>query len=114
MKKIVSTYLPRTERDYGVVGKKTNFKDVNGNELCVGDMVEFELDFADGTFTEPIIDYCNNDIFIMGVQMLCYHETGTFDEEILSVRKVKDHSELNIGDVLSDGDLKVVYVEETV
>ena len=46
--------------------------------------------------------------------MLCYHETGTFDEEILSVRKVKDHSELNIGDVLSDGDLKVVYVEETV
>lgn len=112
MKKIIGNYSAGMGLNYGVVGKKTNFKDENGNELYVGDIVEFKVE--NWTFTEPIVDYCNGEVFIMGVQIMCDNETGTFDEEILSVRKVKDHSELNIGDVLSDGDLKVVYVEETV
>lgn len=103
--KIVSVV---TGSSYGTVGTKTRFKDVAGNELYVGDLVDFELDF-DGetmTFREPIVEWYGQQ-FIMGVQLRCNGRLGTFDDCILSVKKVQDHSEVTLG-VLEDNYLEVV------
>lgn len=92
--------------DYGTVGTKTHYKDINGKELYVGDLVQFTSPARGELVIEPIVE-CDNKQFIMGIEMYCNDKSGRVSV-VTDIVKVRDHNDLSVSEALSDGDLEVV------
>lgn len=96
--------------NYGTIGKETNYKDVDGTVLHIGDVVEFDFEKEDGNIVKikaPIVNHFDKD-FIMGVEILCNSEDGTFKGGIGTVKKIQDHCDLvNLEGITGDGYLAV-------
>lgn len=77
----------------GDLGTPSPFKDDEGNELYVGDVVE--VSSKEGTNDKKILTFVcleeNGEFFVMGIQASCNSDAGVIDER-WRVKKVRDHT----------------------
>lgn len=91
-------------QDFGIVGKPTQLKDSNKNELFVGDIVGF---YAKNIHFVSFVVSENDNDFIMGIEVDSY----TPDFNGWEVHKVCDHSHLSKGFTLYDSSIIVTEEE---
>lgn len=77
----------------GDLGTTSPFKDDEGHELYVGDVVE--ISSKEGTNDEKHLTFVclgeNGEFFVMGIQSSCNSDAGVIDKK-WRVRKVRDHT----------------------
>jgi len=78
-------YLKHISRDYGIIGEETNYRDVLGRPLVVGDVVETFWGGVSNGLTNIVKD--DDKAFVMGIKSCCNDSTGTIDNwKILKVK----------------------------
>lgn len=88
--KLISSF----NSNYGVCGTKTNYKDVYGNPLFVGDVVE---QFHDNNYYgDAAIVSQEDEPFVMGIRVDCNSKTGKTKNWTLI--KKKSYSDMKPGD----------------
>lgn len=115
MKKLVSIL----GFDYGVVGEKTNYKDINGQPIHIGDIVKVEVDIEGRKVTveEPMVksnvaDSLREKSFIMGIESICNDSTGEIGGETLDIEVIKSYKDLEDDEFISiDNYIRVVSIE---
>lgn len=82
---------------YGYIGEKTNYKDVIGRPLCVGDVVEHFADadhsYGDTVIVKAKLSYMENKekVFVMGIESQCNDKNGTTgDWKIIKKRSFEE------------------------
>lgn len=80
-------------RSLGDLGTPSPFKDEEGHELYVGDVVEISC--KEGTNDEKHLTFVcldkNGEFFVMGIHDYCNSDTSVIDDK-WRVRKVRDHT----------------------
>lgn len=89
-------------KHYGVVGKRTNFKDKNGRPLFVGDVVEIVSKHIKCT---QFVVYKDYEYFVYGILDACNHSDGTFGG--FEVTLLKPYTKIKPGDKVDDIIVKV-------
>lgn len=83
----------------GDLGTTSPFKDDEGHELYVGDVVEISC--KEGTNDKKHLTFVcldkNGEFFVMGIHDCCNSDTGVIDEK-WRVRKVRDHANVLDGE----------------
>ena len=111
--------------DYGVMGTPTKFYDMNGKELWVGDLVTVDVREGDERtgkhwkavpgLTFVVDERSDNPVskgkYIMGMMSACNDKTGKIDKRF-RVRKVKNWTEVEIGEINSNGQLRPEWEDE--
>ena len=111
--------------DYGVMGTPTLFTDKDGKALSVGDLVTVDViegDVRTGRhwkavtgLTFVVDERSDNPVskgkYIMGMMSACNDKTGKIDKRF-RVRKVKNWTEVEIGEINSNGQLRPEWEDE--
>lgn len=103
--------LVRDGEHYGVVGEKTNYRTIHGEDVHVGDIVKVGILGGAFTVTEPMVKsddgLGNIKAFVMGVEITCDDAEGTVEgRKILEI--VKPYTALEVGEKLGECDVEVV------
>lgn len=83
-----------TDKCVGTVGVSTNYKDINGNKLSVGDVVRIS---HDGYIKESIVVSENYKPYIMGIKSCCYSDSGHI-ADYWTVEKIKSYKDIQVGE----------------
>lgn len=102
--------------DYGVVGERTNYRTIHGEDVHVGDLVKVELGemYTTSSIVEPMVKekglFGEDKAFVMGIEFTCNDERGTIEgARILEI--VKPYTALEVGEELGTCDI-TVHAEE--
>lgn len=95
--------LVRDGEHYGVVGEKTNYRTIHGEDVHVGDIVKVDIMGGAITVIEPMVKsddgVGNIKTFVMGIEIACNDAEGTVEgRKILEI--IKPYTALEVGEVL--------------
>lgn len=86
---------------FGKMGEKTNYYDINGYQLCIGDVVT-KTSLETGVVYGPsfvVHDKENyDDSFVMGIACFCYHDIGAIDRR-WKVERIKSWEDVEDGEI---------------
>lgn len=104
--------LIRDGEHLGIVGEKTNYRTIHGEDVHVGDIVKVAI-LGDIEVSEVMVKGKNffgvEKAFVMGVEIACNDKEGTVEgEKILEI--VKPYTALEVGDEL--GECNVVVADD--
>lgn len=85
------------DKDFGVIGTPTKFKEQNDEPLCIGDIVSIHSKELGIVLGEAFVVHTEeNGDFIMGIQDGCDGETGEIDERWI-ITKELSYKNVSIG-----------------